>query len=207
MGGSSDGALFQESSIRSPMNGVVVTRAVEPGQVVSAGTPLVTVSKTNSLVLVIQAPEEAVASVMPGVPLHFSVRAHPGRDFEGRVTRVAPALDPRTRTLEIVATVANPSAELRPEMFATVVLAGEPAEEVLTIPASAVQALEGDTVVIAASRRGSGLHIEALPVRIGRRTAVLAEVLEGVSEGMLVVTTGASIARAEILRVSRAEDQ
>ncbi|HET7620585.1 MAG TPA: efflux RND transporter periplasmic adaptor subunit [Gemmatimonadaceae bacterium] len=207
LGGSAGGALSQEASIRSPIDGVVITRAAEPGQVVTAGTPLVTVSRMSSLALVIQAPEEAVASVRPGVPLRFTVRAHPGRDFQARVTRVAPALDPRTRTLEVVAVVANPAAELRPEMFATVILAGKPAGEVLAIPASAVQALGGDTVVIAAMPRGSGLHVEALRVRIGRRNAELAEVIEGISDGTLVVTTGAAIARAEIVRAASAEER
>ncbi|HEY9429687.1 MAG TPA: efflux RND transporter periplasmic adaptor subunit [Gemmatimonadaceae bacterium] len=208
LGGSAQGnSAVPEASIRSPMNGVVVARDAEPGQVVAAGTPLVTVSRMNTLALVIQAPEEAVGSVQPGAPLRFTVRAYPRREFEARVTRVAPALDPRTRTLEVVAQVANDSGQLRPEMFATVVLAGRPDGHVLTIPATAVQALDGDTVVIVAAPRGSGLHVEALPVRIGRRSADVAEVIDGVREGTLVVTTGAAIARAEIVRATSVEEQ
>ena len=89
----------------------------------------------------------------------------------------------------------------------TVVLAGRPDGHVLTIPATAVQALDGDTVVIVAAPRGSGLHVEALPVRIGRRSADVAEVIDGVREGTLVVTTGAAIARAEIVRATSVEEQ
>jgi hypothetical protein len=92
-------------------------------------------------------------------------------------------------------------------MFAMVALTGRPGSGVLTVPSSAVQALDGDTVVIAAAPRGSGLHVEAIPVRIGRRTAELAEVIAGVQEGALVVTTGATIARAEIVRAAGAEEQ
>lgn len=207
LGGSEGSAPAQEAFIRSPLAGVVVSRDAEPGQVVSAGTPIVTVSRMSSLALVVQAPEEAVGSVKPGAALRFTVRAYPGRDFQAHITRVAPALDPRTRTLEVVARVANPSAELRPEMFATVALRGKPAGDVLAIPSIAVQALNGDTVVIAAAPRGSGLHVEAVPVRIGRRNAELAEVLGGVKEGTLVVTTGAAIARAEIVRAAGAEER
>lgn len=207
LGGSEGGAPTSEASIRSPIGGVVISRDVEPGQVVAAGTPLVTVSDTRSLVLLIHAPEEAAGSVKSGASLRFSVRAFPGRDFQARVTRVAPTLDPSTRTLEVVATVVNSSAELRPEMFATVVLEGASTGNVLAVPSSAVQALDGDTVVIAAAPRGSGLHVEAVPVRVGRRTAELAEVVDGLREGMLVVTTGAAIARAEIVRVGSAEER
>src|SRR5690606_23165421 len=124
-----------------------------------------------------------------------------------RVTRVAPTLDPRIRTLEVVATVANPSVELRPEMFASVVLEAESAGEVLAVPSRAVPALDGDTVVITAAPRGSGLHIEAVPVHVGRRTAELAEVVDGLREGTLVVTTGAAIAKAEIVRAGSAEER
>jgi cobalt-zinc-cadmium efflux system membrane fusion protein len=207
LGGSEASTPAQEAFIHSPLAGVVVSRDAEPGQVVSAGTPIVTVSRMSSLALVVQAPEEAVGSVKPGAELRFTVRAYPGRDFQAHITRVAPALDPRTRTLEVVARVANPSAELRPEMYATVALAGKPAGDVLAIPSTAVQALNGDTVVIAAAPRGSGLHVEAVPVRIGRRNAELAEILGGVKEGTLVVTTGAAIARAEIVRAAGAEEK
>jgi cobalt-zinc-cadmium efflux system membrane fusion protein len=207
LGGSAGSAPAQEAAIRSPIDGVVVSRDAEPGQVVSAGTPIVTVSRMSSLALVVQAPEEAVGSITPGTRLRFTVRAYPGRDFQARVTRVAPALDPRTRTLEVVARAENSTAELRPEMFATVVLETQPAGDVLAIPSNAVQALDGDTVVIAAAPRGSGLHVEAVPVRIGRRNAELAEILEGVKEGALVVTTGAAIARAEIVRAAGAEER
>ena len=208
LGGSAGGnTAIPEASIRSPMNGVIVARDAEPGQVVAAGTPLVTVSRINTLALIIQAPEEAAGSVRPGAPLRFTVRAYPRREFEARVTRVAPALDPRTRTLEVVARVANDSGDLRPEMFATVALAGRNGGDVLTVPSAALQALDGDTVVIVAAPRGSGLHVEALPVRVGRRSAELAEVIDGVREGTLVVTTGAAIARAEIVRAKVAEEQ
>jgi RND family efflux transporter MFP subunit len=161
----------------------------------------------STLALVIQAPEEALASIQPGAPLRFAVRAYPGREFEGRITRIAPALDPRTRTMQVLAKVNNDSGALRPEMFATVLLAGRPGGHVRTVPSTAVQALEGDTVVIAAAPRGSGLHVEALPVRVGRRTAELAEILEGAREGTLVVTTGAAIAKAEIIRATGAEER
>jgi cobalt-zinc-cadmium efflux system membrane fusion protein len=85
-------------------------------------------------------------------------------------------------------------------MFATARLQGGDAGAALVVPAAAVQALEGDTVLLAASPRGAGLHVRALPVRIGRRTAERAEVLSGVEAGTRVVVDGAAIVKAEILR-------
>jgi multidrug efflux pump subunit AcrA (membrane-fusion protein) len=85
-------------------------------------------------------------------------------------------------------------------MFATARLAGPAAGTALTVPAAAVQALDGDTVLILAEQRGDGLLLRAAPVRIGRRSAAAAEVLAGAAEGDAVVASGAAIARAEIMR-------
>jgi cobalt-zinc-cadmium efflux system membrane fusion protein len=77
---------------------------------------------------------------------------------------------------------------------------GLPNAPTLTVAAGAVQAFEGDTVVITAHARPGGLVLEAVPVRIGRRTVERAEVLGGLAPGTPVVAEGASVAKAELLR-------
>jgi cobalt-zinc-cadmium efflux system membrane fusion protein len=201
------GGAGSEALVRSPIDGVVITREAEPGQVVSAGTPLVTVSRLSELALVAHVPEAASGAVRVGEGVRFSVLAHPGRTFEARITRVAPRLDPATRTLEVTAAVRDPDGALRPEMFAEVRLAAPAGAEVLAVPADAVQALEGDTVLIVAAQRGEGLHLEAVPVRIGRRSPSAAEIREGVAEGTRVVAGGAAIAKAEIMRLRGAGEE
>ena len=59
--------------------------------------------------------------------------------------------------------------------------------------------MDGDTVVIVARPRAGGLALEAMRVRVGRRDAELAEILAGLAPGTRVVTTGAAIAKAELL--------
>jgi cobalt-zinc-cadmium efflux system membrane fusion protein len=68
------------------------------------------------------------------------------------------------------------------------------------VPSSAVQALEGDTVVIVADQRGEGLHIEAVRVRTGRRAGDRTEILSGVSPGRRVIAGSAAIAKAELIK-------
>ena len=135
-----------------------------------------------------------------GAPVRFTVATMPDRTFDGRVVRVAPAIDSLTRTLEVFASVEDPGRVLRPEMFATAQILGRAMEPVAQVPSAAVQAIEGDTVLIVADKRGEGLRLEAVRVRIGRRTPELAEVLAGADTGMAVVVKGAAIARAELLR-------
>jgi multidrug efflux pump subunit AcrA (membrane-fusion protein) len=68
------------------------------------------------------------------------------------------------------------------------------------VPAAAVQSLDGDTVVVVARPRGGGLALEGVRVRVGRRTAERAEILAGLAPGTPVVTAGAAVAKAELLR-------
>lgn len=194
------GVSPHEALVRSPLDGIVISRDAQPGQVAVVGSPLVTVSRTSSLQLVLNLPEAALGAVAPGAEVQFSVQANPAREWGAVVTRVSPAIDVATRTVEVLARVDDPTGDLRPEMFATARVRGPGAETVLTVPAAAVQTLDGDTVLVVAVQRGEGMHVRAAPVRIGRRNAEVAEVLTGVAEGEAVVVEGAAIARAEILR-------
>lgn len=193
-------ATTREVLVRSPLDGVVVSREVQPGQVVVVGAPLLTVSRTSSLQLVLNLPESMPGAVAPGAEVHFSVQANPGREWRAVITRVAPTIDPATRTMEVLAQVAEPTEGLRAEMYATARIRGPETDIALVVPVAAVQALDGDTVLIVAEQRGDGMYIRSVPVRIGRRNAETAEVLEGVDEETSVVVQGAAIARAEILR-------
>ncbi|MDP1861642.1 MAG: efflux RND transporter periplasmic adaptor subunit [Gemmatimonadaceae bacterium] len=186
--------------VRAPLDGLVISREVQPGQVVTVGAPLVTVSRPTALTLVMQLQDAAVAAATLGAPVEFSVGAHPERVFRARVARVFPSVDTLTRTVEVHAAVSDNSGLLRPEMFANAQLLGAAGRAVATVPAGAVQAFEGDTVVIAAEQRGEGLRLEAVPVRIGRRTRDRAEVVAGLDSGATVIVGGASVAKAEILK-------
>ena len=189
-----------EVLVRSPITGVVVRLDAQPGTVVVVGAPLVAVSRTTSLVLQMQLPERALGVAGPGAPVAFTVPAFPRERFEARVTRVAPTLDSATRTLAVQAQVLDGAERLRAEMFATADLLGPPNAPTVSVPVGAVQAFEGDTVVITAHDRLGSLMLEAIPVRIGRRTAERAEILEGIAAGTPIVIEGASVAKAELLR-------
>ncbi len=200
-GGVPAGTDAHEVLVRSPMDGVVVGRDAEPGAVVLVGAPLLTVSRARSLVLTTRLPERALAAAQPGTEMAFTVPALPDARFAARVTRVAPTLDSVTRTLAVeAAVVEGGGARLRAEMFVDAELLGAPGAPALSVPSAAVQAMDGDTVVIVARPRAGGLALEATRVRVGRRTAARAEILAGVAAGTPVVTTGAAVARAEIQR-------
>lgn len=185
--------------VRAPFDGVVVARQAEPGAVVTVGAPLVTVSRTTGLVLVARLPETHGGDVGVGSSIEFTVAAVPGRRFSARVSRVSPVVDSVTRSVEVRANVAD-GGVLRPEMFATAELLGPAGTPVLTVASEAVQAMAGDTVVVTYDQRGEGALLEAVPVRVGRRAGGRAEIISGLPDSTRVVTTGAAIAKAELLR-------
>ena len=186
--------------IRAATAGTVVSRTAQAGTVVLIGAPLLTVSRITMLMLVAQLPERAIGAATKGALVRFRVAAYPERDFTARVVRVAPALDTLTRTIEIAATIADGAELLKPEMFATAELQGTASAPTLTVAAAAVQAMDGDTVLVTASPQGAAFGLEAVKVRIGRRTTQSAEVLDGLPAGTVIISGRASIAKAEILK-------
>jgi multidrug efflux pump subunit AcrA (membrane-fusion protein) len=169
--------------------------------VVLVGQPLVTVAREGRLGVMLRLPEEAVSSIAMDVPVRFTVPAYAGRTFEARVSRISPVVDSLSRAIEVWATVRGEGQRLlRAEMTADAELIGSRGATVLNVPVAAVQMMEGDTVVILGTRIGEGLLLEARPVRVGRRTSQLAEILGGVAAGDSVLGKGAAIGKAEILK-------
>lgn len=190
----------EDMLVRAPFDGVMVSRHTQSGAVVTPGAMLVTVSRTNSVLLSLQVPEAALSAAKVGSEVRFTVPAYPGRAFTARVLRVAPALDSLSRTAEVFASVENRGGELRGQMTASAELFGLASESVVVVPSGAVQDFEGDTVVVTGVKRDGALFLEAVRVRIGRRAAGMAEIKAGLAAGAPVVNGGATIAKAEILR-------
>lgn len=199
--GTPPGTEEHAALLRAPFDGIVTGRAVQPGQVVLVGQPLVTVARSGVLGLLLRLPEEATASVSRGDPVRFTVPAYPGRRFDARVARIAPVVDSMSRAIEVWAPAAAAAqGALRAEMTADAELIGAARGRALAIPAGALQMMEGDTVVVLGTRLGEGMLLEARRVRVGRRTSQRVEVLEGLAAGDSVVLGGAAVGKAEILK-------
>lgn len=196
----SGGAEGHEVLVRSPIEGVVVAREARPGAVVLVGAPLVTVSQPTALLLVIALPERGIGAARTGGTIRFSVPAYPAEKFEARITRISPTLDSASRTIEVQARIVSGADRLRAEMYASAELLGAPGAPVLSVPTASVQAMEGDTVVITGLQRGTGMFIEAVPVRVGRRTSDRAEITAGLTPGTQVISQNAAVAKADLLR-------
>ena len=82
--------MAQESEIRAPAGGVIVHRLAEPGQLIAAGQPAVTMAFANRLFVRTFIPESSLGKVKMGMPAQVSVDAFPNRTFPARITEISP---------------------------------------------------------------------------------------------------------------------
>jgi HlyD family secretion protein len=177
--------------IVSPVNGFVAKRAVDPGAFVSQNAPVVDVVDISRVRLVVNVVERDLKELRAGAAAKVEVDAFPGEMFQGRIARVAPVLDPATRTAPIEIEIPNPEFRLKPGMYARVGITTDVKKESLAIPLNAVADLGG--------RRGVFQHANGVAifrtVELGTETAEFVEVLSGLNEGDQVITTGARALR------------
>ena len=130
--------LLEKANVRAPFSGIVSTRAVNAGDVVSPGTALVTVVNPATMRLEASVPAEDLTDVRLGLPVDFTVNGYPGRHFTGRITRVNPVADPATRQVRIIASIPNAGGTLVGGLFAD----GRVSSETRTAPSVPLTAVD-----------------------------------------------------------------
>ena len=111
-----------DSTLRSPIDGVVAEKRTDVGQRLGDNTVALVVVQTSPLKLRFRVPERYLASVHKGQPVKATVDPYPGQAFEGRVSVVGGVIDPATRSLLVETEFPNRDGKLRPGLFARVEL-------------------------------------------------------------------------------------
>jgi membrane fusion protein (multidrug efflux system) len=142
-------ALINKKIIRAPFDGRAGIRAVELGQVVSPGTPIVSLQTVSPIYAEFPLPQQALADVKLGQKVTLRVDVFPGKSWDGTVTTINPEVDPTTRNVRMRATLENPDGLLNPGMFANVEVEAGNARPALIVPAtSIIYAPYGDSVFL-----------------------------------------------------------
>jgi HlyD family secretion protein len=186
------------TEIRSPVTGFVGKRLLDPGAFVSSNTPLLSVVEIDRVRLVANVVEKDLRRVQVGSAAEVEVDAFPGEVFRGRVARVAPILDPATRTAQMEVEVPNADYRLKPGMYSRVKLTVATRAAALTVPVNAVVTLDGARGVFQVrdgATAGSAKQADFVKVETGLEDGTRVEVLSGLSDGAQVVTTGAAALR------------
>lgn len=179
------------TKVVAPFAGTVTRRYVHPGAMIQAGTsshtqamPVVRLSQTHILRLILPLPESAVPRLRTGASITVRVPAL-DREFPGRVARAAGQIQTATRTMDTEVDVENSSGVLVPGMFAEArILLAENASA-LSVPLSSVEESKGHKSALVINPEGV---IERRTVVTGIESEDRVEIRKGITEGELVVT-------------------
>jgi RND family efflux transporter MFP subunit len=178
---------------------VVVTRSVNPGQIVGAGQELFVVTDLTTVWVVGDLYERDLPLVRVGTPVAITLAAGPQAPRRGRVSYLDPRVDVATRTAKIRVEVPNPDQALRLGMFVTLKIQAGAGQRVMLVPRAAVQPVGERTVVYVAADDAEGRFIER-SVKLGSAAGEFVQVVDGLRPGERVVTEGSFFLRAEAAR-------
>jgi RND family efflux transporter MFP subunit len=132
-----------DAKVTAPITGFIKDRPASAGQFLKANSPVVTIVQNSPLRLHADVPENAVAYVHNGRSVEFHVDAFPDRVFEGKITRISPAVDQQSRTLKLEAIVNNADGALKPGFFVRVTIQTDRKDKVLIVPAESLTTVSG----------------------------------------------------------------
>ena len=175
--------------LTAPIAGTIQQRDLVPGQTLSAQDTPIHIVNTERMWVMIEADEQDLPRLAPGQPVTLSLRALPGRPFEGVTDWVSRELDKAARTVRVRAEVPNPDGALRAGMFGTARIATGDSARYALVPVDAVQMIDGEQFVFVPGDEEGAFR--AAPVVTGAEGNGRIEIREGLSPGDRVVTIGA----------------
>jgi len=193
--------VTSEVSLPAPLSGTVISRSVNPGEVITADKELLRVSNLSSVWVIAQVYEKDLGKIRIGSGATITSDAYPGRVFRGQVSYIDPVIDQTTRTAQVRVELANAGQLLKIGMFVNVAFATLGGSEATTpvVPKIAVQNVNNQQVVFVTTREPNVFAMR--PVRLGNESNGFFAVMEGVTVGDQVVTDGSFLLRAEWLKL------
>jgi cobalt-zinc-cadmium efflux system membrane fusion protein len=176
--------------VKSPISGKVTARNAAPGVLAQPGNPPApyTLSDVSTLWMLADVAENHFADLRLGLPITVTVKAYPGRTFQGRIVNIGATVDPATRRVTVRSEIADPKHELRAGMFATFTI------EIAQVQSPAVPQNgiihEGDRTIsvwVTQDRR----KMTRRSVKIGTQSEGYVQILEGLKPGELIATEAA----------------
>jgi len=183
-------AVIEKKTVRAPFDGHLGIRAVDVGEFVQPGEPLVPLQSLEPLYADFALPERHLPKLTIGQEVDVHATAAPGERFAGTIVAMNPGIDVATRTVKLRAALPNPEHRLRPGMFIEVGVRLPTRDDVITIPRVAVSfAPYGDSVFVIDEAEGQ-LTVQRQPIEVGAITGDEIEVVSGLEAGQRIVLAG-----------------
>jgi len=177
---------LQDAVIRAPFDGVVAERMVSQGQFVAVQAPVMRLVRLHPLRLTAEIPEKFAPGIRVGQLITLRTEAFPDAPVEGRVTRISPDVNLKSRAFSIEADVPNADGALKPGTFARVKVATSQVDRALVVPFTAVQTRYGTSLVFTVRDD----KLTGAEVKLGDRLGPRVEIVEGLEAGATIVAEG-----------------
>jgi membrane fusion protein, heavy metal efflux system len=185
--------------IRAPIGGTVIERKVTLGQAVERATDAFKIADTSHVWVTLDLYEKDLSRVHVGQEVEIWTESRPGETFRGKVAFIVPEIDQATRTAKVRLEFANPKGLLEAGQLVTARIVADQRRdvaEVLAVPRSAVEQLEGKMVVFVETGNG----FERRNVLTGTSGGAQIEIRQGLALGERVAIEGAFLLKSELLR-------
>jgi cobalt-zinc-cadmium efflux system membrane fusion protein len=185
--------------MRAPISGTIIERKVTLGEAVERATDAFKIADTTHVWVSLDLYEKDLARVHVSQEVELRTDSRPGELFRGRVAFIVPVIDEATRTAKVRLEFPNPHGVLHAGQLVTARILADPklaTNEVLAVPRSAIEQVEGKTVVFVKA----GDAFERRNVLLGTSGGDRVEIRKGLSAGELVAVDGAFLLKSELLR-------
>lgn len=180
--------LLENSTLTSPINGVITARNYDDGDLYS-GTPVVVVEQIAPVKLMINVSEKYFASIRKGMETDIKVDVYGDEIFKGKVTLIYPTIDATTRTFPVEVTLANADRKVRPGMFARIIMNFGTKDHVVVPDRAIVKQTGSGERFVYVYNDGK---VSFQRVELGQRLDTEYELLSGVDNNSQVVIAGQS---------------
>ena len=181
---------ISDAEVRSPFNGIVAKKIVNPGEKVGVDSPLFALVDLGVMEIEAPAPASEVPAVRVGQPATFRVDGFSDRTFEGRVERINPVADQGSRSITLYISVANRDGALRGGMFAKGQIVLDRTKPAVVVPATAIRDEAGQSYVFTVE--DGKLSKRAVKIGATEPQQGLVEVKSGLESGLSVVSARVS---------------
>lgn len=187
---------IRKKTIIAPFDGQLGIRQVNVGQMINAGQQVVPLTSLDPVFADFALPQQYLGELTPGLEVHVTTDALPGRVFNGKLTAINSMVDSSTRNITLQATLENPDHVLRPGMFAKAEVTLPEKHKTLVVPGSAISyAPFGDSVFVIDKKKDekTGKESQVIRqqfVRVGEARGDFVAITQGLKAGEVVVSTG-----------------
>jgi multidrug efflux system membrane fusion protein len=186
-----------DASLTTPIDGVVLRKAIEPGQLAAPGVPVFSIADTARVKVLFGVADTELGKLKVGAEQTVTTEAFKGKEFKGRISRIAASADMKSHIFEVEVTIPNPDDELKVGMVAALNLPSTPGEaSTPLVPLTAVvrsPSKRDGFAVFVLDDKAAAPTVHVREVELGGFVGNSIPVKAGLTEGEQVVVLGATL--------------